>query len=192
MDPAENSLPRAGITFNLGDEDRQALASYGSFDFLPADKVLIKQGQAHGRLFCVVGGRFEARREFDGSHLLLGSIEPGEWIGEVDIFSPSTAICSVVSAEPSRYWTITRERFEEFINDQKDAAIVLLIGLASTLGTRIRGITEQLAVQVKGAKAGVQAPEDPRAYDEDIRSASDLAAAFLRQRDEERLKKRGV
>jgi CRP-like cAMP-binding protein len=192
MDPAENSLPRAGITFNLGDEDRQALASYGSFDFLPAEKALIKQGQPHGRLFCVLGGRFEARRELDGSHLLLGSIEPGEWIGEVDIFSPNAAICSVVAAEPSRYWTITREKFEEFINENKNAAIIVLIGLASTLGTRIRGITEQLATQARTRKTGAESPEDPRAYDDEIRSASDLAAAFLRQRDEERLKKRGV
>jgi CRP-like cAMP-binding protein len=179
----ENSLPSAGIIANLHDEDRAILASYGGFDFLPAGGVLIKQGKPHGKLFCVITGQFEARREYDGSHDVLGPIFPGDWIGEVDIFDPSTAICSVVASEPARYWSISREKFEEYLNNHNLPAVILLIGLASTLGQRIRGVTKKLAEQTQRDKYGSHGLEDPSIEDETIRSAADLAAAFLRQKD---------
>lgn len=183
MSSNDLSLPSAGITANLQDEDREILAAYGSFQMIPTQGVLIKQGKPHGKLFCVVSGRFEARREYDGSHDVLGRISPGDWIGEVDIFDPSTAMCSVVATEPSRYWEITRERLEQFLNSGNTAAIILLIGLASTLGQRIRGITQKLAAQTEKSKRGLSNFEDPVIEDETIRSAADLAAAFLRQKD---------
>ena len=183
FDSMESSLPAAGIIANLQDQDRAILAAHGSFDFLPAGGVLIKQGKPHGKLFCVIGGRFEARREYDGSHDILGPIHPGDWIGEVDIFDPSNAMCSVVATEPCQYWQITRERLEEYMNDHNLPAVVLLIGLASTLGQRIRGITKKLAEQTDRAKFGSRGFEDPVIEDDTIKSAADLAAAFLRQKD---------
>jgi|GEM_PF-740445 len=188
MTTNELSLPGAGITANLQDEDRRALAMYGSFQVIPAGGVLIKQGKPHGRLFCVVGGRFEARREYDASYDLLGYVQAGDWIGEVDIFDPSTAMCSVVASEPCQYWEISRERLEEFLNNHNTAAIILLIGLASTLGQRIRGITKKLAEQSSRSKQFESSFEDPVIDDENIRSAADLAAAFLRQKDSSRFK----
>lgn len=179
----DSILPAAGIITNLRDEDRAVLASHGSFEYLPAGGTLIKQGKPHGKLFCVIGGRFEARREYDASYDLLGPIFPGDWIGEVDIFDPSSAMCSVVASEPSRYWQITRERLEEFMNNHNLPAVILLIGLASTLGQRIRGITKKLAEQSEKAKFGPTGFEDPVIEDDAIKSAADLAAAFLRQKD---------
>jgi len=158
----DNSLPAAGIIANLPDEDRAILASYGAFDLLPAGGGLI--------------------------HDVLGPIFAGDWIGEVDIFDPSTAICSVVASEPSQYWSISREKLEEYLNSHNLPAVVLLIGLASTLGQRIRGITKKLAEQTEKAKYGARGFEDPVIEDDSIRSAADLAAAFLRQKDSSKRK----
>jgi CRP-like cAMP-binding protein len=188
MSNTELFLPSAGIIANLEDDAREILAAHGSFQVIPAGGVLIKQGKPHGKLFCVISGRFEARREYDGSHDVLGRIEPGDWIGEVDIFDPSSAMCSVVAAVPSKYWEIGRERLEEFLNTNKTAAIILLIGLASTLGQRIRGITQKLAEQTEKERRGPQNCEDPVIENETLRSAADLAAAFLRQKDYSKFK----
>lgn len=178
-----SSLPGAGIIANLQDEDRAILSSYGSFEFVPAGGVLIKQGKPHGKLFCITSGRLEARREYDGSHDLLGSIVEGDWIGEVDIFDPNSAMCSVVAVEPCQYWQITRERLEEYLNSHNLPALILLIGLASTLGQRIRSITKKLAEQAEMAKYGSRDVTDPLIDDHAMKSAADLAAAFLQQRD---------
>lgn len=183
MPSLATSLPPAGIIAQLEDDARDALAAYGSFHVAPSETVLIKQGRPHGRLFCVISGTFEARRQNDGDDVLLGTIQRGDWIGEVDIFDPSSAMCSVVASEPSHYWEITRERLEEFFNTHHAIGIVLLIGLASTLGRRIRGITQKLAEQTERAKNPAQAAPEPEIDDRNIRSAADLAAAFLRQKD---------
>ena len=181
MPPLAKSLPSAGITANLDNDSREVLGSHGTFHVAPAGTVLITQGKQHGRLFCVISGTFEARRRNDSDEVLLGTINCGEWIGEVDIFDPSSAMCSVVASEPSHYWEITRERLEEFLNTHHAAGIVLMIGLASTLGRRIRGITQKLAEQSeRPLKTAAKEPE----FDEsNLRSAADLAAAFLRQKD---------
>ena len=80
-----------------------------------------------------------------GKEVLLGSIHDGDWIGEVDILDPSSAMCSVITVEQTQYWEISREELEKFINKNTSAGSVLLIGLAATLGRRIRNVTTKHA-----------------------------------------------
>lgn len=140
-------LPATGIVANLSEEDRDTLSSYGTFHLAQVGAVLIEQGQSHGKLFFTLSGLMHARRVDDGNDILLGRIEPGEWVGEVDLFDPSSAVCSVVAVEPTQYWEITRDDLEEFLNNYNAAGIILMIGLATTLSQRIRGITAKLAEQ---------------------------------------------
>ena len=70
-------------------------------------------------------------------------------MGEVDLFDPSEAVCSVVAIEQCQYWVITRDNLEEFINNHPSAGILLLIGLSTTLSRRIREVTRKLAEQTE-------------------------------------------
>lgn len=140
-------IPAEGIVANLSEEDRDTLSSYGSFHLAQVGAVLIEQGQSHGKLFFTLSGLMHARRVDGGNDILLGRIEPGEWVGEIDLFDPSSAVCSVVAVEPSQYWVISREDLEDFLNNYNAAGIMLMIGLATTLSQRIRGITAKLAEQ---------------------------------------------
>lgn len=142
-------LPAAGLIANLSDEYRNFLSSYGTFHFAKPGTVLIEQGKPHGKLFFIISGLFHARRLDGESDILLGPVRPGEWVGEVDIFDPSAAVCSVVAIEQSQYWVIPREDLEDFINNYPEGGAVLLIGLASTLGRRIRDVTRKLAEQAE-------------------------------------------
>ena len=40
--------------------------------------------------------------------VLLGAIRQGEWVGEVDLFDPVSAMCSVIVIEQAQYWAINR------------------------------------------------------------------------------------
>ena len=140
-------LPAVGIVANLSDEDRDTLSSYGTFHLAQVGAVLIEQGQSHGKLFFTLSGLFHARRADDGNDILLGKIESGEWVGEIDLFDPLSPVCTVAAVEPSQYWAITREDLEDFLNNYNSAGIMLMIGLATTLSQRIRGTTAKLAEQ---------------------------------------------
>ncbi|MEI8294729.1 MAG: cyclic nucleotide-binding domain-containing protein [bacterium] len=146
-------LPAVGIVANLDPTDVKTLGSYGTFEFAAPGSVIIEQGKSHGKLFLLVSGVLEARRKDQANEVLLGEIHEGEWIGEVDLFDPFEAVCSVVAAKESQYWVITRDNLEEFINNYPSAGILLLIGLSTTLGRRIREVTRKLAEQTEITKS---------------------------------------
>lgn len=142
-------LPAVGLVAQLSKEDRDTLSSYGSFHLANPGEILIAEGMPHGKLFFIISGLLHARRNDEGRDILLGSINQGEWVGEVDLFDPASAVCSVIAIEPSQYWMITREDLEDFINNYPAAGIQILIGVAGTLGRRLRGVTKKLAEQTE-------------------------------------------
>ena len=140
-------LPPTGFLSNLSVQQRQNLSLHGTYRYARNGEVLIKEGQNPGRLFLIISGKWEARK--DDTQTLLGEIQPGEWVGEVNIFDPAGALCSVVAVQPSEYWEITREAFEKFINDSRGTGSAILIALAATLGRRVRQSTEGLQQAIK-------------------------------------------
>jgi CRP-like cAMP-binding protein len=136
-------LPPTGPIESLKEEDRALLSSFGSFESAKPGQKIIHQGKPQGVLFLTLSGLLYAKRKEHGHTEILAKIHPGEWLGEINLFDPSTAVCSVEAVKPSEYWVITREAFEKFINQNHAAGSVLLIGLAMTLSKRIRSLTEK-------------------------------------------------
>ncbi len=145
-------LPAVGLVADLTKEDRDTLSSYGSFHLANPGDTLIEEGLPHGKLFFIISGLLHARHVDNGKEILLGAIRQGEWVGEVDLFDPASAVCSVVTIEPSQYWMITRQDLEDYINTYQEAGIRILIGVAGTLGRRLRGVTKKLAEQTELSK----------------------------------------
>ncbi len=152
MSPKSPQLPPVGLIANLSKEDRGTLSSFGSFHEAKSGSVLIDQGKPHGKLFFIIDGLFHARRSDGDTDILLGKMGAGEWVGEVDIFDPSNAVCSVVTVEPAHYWVIPRADLEKFIQDNPAAGSTLLMGLAGTLGRRIRNLTQTMSEQAELSK----------------------------------------
>lgn len=142
-------IPAVGLVAQLSKEDRDTLSSYGSFHLANPSDILIAEGIPHGKLFFIISGLLHARRNDEGRDILLGAINQGEWVGEVDLFDPASAVCSVIAIEPSQYWMITRADLEDFINNYPEAGIQILIGVAATLGRRLRAVTKKLAEQTE-------------------------------------------
>ena len=151
-------LPAVGLIAMLGESSRDTLGEYGSFHTAKPGDVLIEQGKPHGKLFFTLSGKLEARRTDRHSRILLGTIAPGEWLGEIDIFDPSSAVCSVVAVDETEYWVITRGALETFINKNAAAGSMLLIGLAATLGQRIRKLTDKHVATTKSKKTNFIIP----------------------------------
>ena len=145
-------LPPSGPIEGLKMEDRELLSSFGSFESAKPGQKIIHQGKSQGVLFLTLSGLFYAKRKDHGHTEILAKIHPGEWLGEVDLFDPSTAVCSVEAVEPSEYWVITREAFENFINKNHAAGSILLIGLAMTLSKRTRNLTEKHMVVARSKR----------------------------------------
>jgi CRP/FNR family transcriptional regulator, cyclic AMP receptor protein len=137
-------LPVLGLAAELSEEDRGILSSYGEFRFADRGETLITQGDSHGKLFFILSGVLHAVRRDDGREVLLGAIRRGEWVGEVELFDPASALCSVMVIEPIQYWMITRSHLEEFINRCPKAGTQIVISLAALLSKRLRSVTKRL------------------------------------------------
>lgn len=137
-------IPAVGLVAALTKEDRDLLSSYGEFHLAEPDELLIKQDESHGKLFFIVSGLLHAVRKDGDSEELLGTIRQGEWVGEVDLFDPASAICTVKVIDAAQYWVICRKDLEQFINTYPEAGIQIVIGVAATLGKRLRSVTARL------------------------------------------------
>jgi CRP/FNR family transcriptional regulator, cyclic AMP receptor protein len=147
------NLPAVGLVAELSEEDRGILSSYGEFRFADGGDLLIMQGESQGELFFVISGVLHAVRRDADREVLLGAIRQGEWVGEVDLFDPVSAMCSVVVIERAQYWTISRSNLEEFINNYPHAAVQLVISLAALLSRRLRSVTKRLMEEAELAVA---------------------------------------
>jgi CRP-like cAMP-binding protein len=129
-------LPAVGLVAQLSKEDRDTLSSYGEFHL--AD---------HGEILILHAVRHEDERD-----VLLGTIQKGEWVGEVDLFDPGSAMCSVMVIEPVQYWAATRSDVEDFINNYPEAGVQIVVGVATTLSKRLRVVTKKLMEEAEMAE----------------------------------------
>jgi CRP-like cAMP-binding protein len=147
------NLPAVGLVAELSEEHRGILSSYGEFRFADGGDLLITQGESQGELFFIISGVLHAVRRDADREVLLGAIRKGEWVGEVDLFDPVSAMCSVIVIEGAQYWTISRSNLEEFINNYPHAAVQLIISLAALLSRRLRSVTKRLMEEAELAVA---------------------------------------
>lgn len=145
--PAHGVLPAAGFIAHLDEESRKNLSLCGTYLTARAGDALIEEGKSDGKLFFIISGTLEARAASLKNP--LGTVRSGEWVGEVNIFDPEGAMCSVIATEPVQYWMITRGSLEKFMNEHRGGGGVLLIGLAANLGRRLRESTAKAAPPTK-------------------------------------------
>ncbi len=129
-------LPCAGLLATMSADERRILAGLGSMRKANAGSTIVQQGSEMNELILILSGSLEARLE--GATRALGRIESGDWIGELNVFDPAGAGCSVVALEDTTYWAISRSNLEGFLSSNQRAGIQLLVGLANTLGKRLR------------------------------------------------------
>ncbi len=92
----------------MEEEDRRLLSNYG--EFLPGQEgdTLIEEGADQNSLLFLISGLLHVVTAKDDKLTLLARVEPGESIGEVNLFDPSKASASVVSKSFSQVWKADR------------------------------------------------------------------------------------
>jgi len=143
-DLSSNELPAIGFAAELSDSDRQALSCFG--EFLPGnpDEPLIKEGAEQSSLYFVVSGKLHAQTETDGRRVLLGRLEKGDIIGEVNIFDPGTASATVLPIEFSQLWRLDRAGFDQLVKEEPALATKILTAIATQLSKRLRETNDKV------------------------------------------------
>jgi len=138
-------LPAQGILEPLGDEDRDILSGYGEFLPVQPGQHLIEEGMQQSSLFFVVSGKFHATAMRGGHKVLLGPVQKGETLGEINLLDPNVASATVTAVEFSQVWRIDGSSLEGYINEYPRSAAWLLIGVGRTIAHRLRAVNEKIA-----------------------------------------------
>lgn len=141
---SQPTLPPIGWVADLNNEDRELLASYGEFISAYPDRDLIEQGWQQTHLYLVVSGVLDVRRVGLEQDVPIGSLGPGESIGEMSIFDPGPASASVRAQEFSQVWRINRDSLASYLNDSPGSGLLVLGALATILSKRVRLLSQQL------------------------------------------------
>lgn len=140
-------LPAIGIVADMNDEDRALLGNYGEFLPVHSRQCLIEEGAPQDCLFFVISGLLHVHMRVDGRDQLLARIEPGETLGEVNLFDPAEASASVTAQEFSQIWRANRDDIEAFVAMYPTGGADLLGGIVKCMSRRIRQINNKLSDQ---------------------------------------------
>lgn len=138
-------LPAMGIVSAMEEEDRRLLSDYGEFLPVQEGDTLIDEGADQNSLLFLISGLLHVVTTKDDKLVLLARVEPGESIGEVNLFDPSKASASVVAKSFSQVWKARRNDLDDFLNAYPEAAGRLMIGLLSELSKRLRNMNQKLS-----------------------------------------------
>ena len=137
-DPTLNELPMCDLLARFSRDDRRALSPYGTFLVLKANEVVIREGEPQNCLFFLVSGTLHALHKVQDGATPVGSIQAGEWFGEINIFDPQVASAEVVAHDKAQIWRISRAGLEEFLNANPVLGCQLLLTISELLSRRAR------------------------------------------------------
>lgn len=137
-------LPALGIVAELEEDDRRLLSDYGEFLPIQEGDSLIQEGTDQDSLVFLISGLLHVVTERDGSVVLLARVQPGESIGEVNLFDPAKASASVIAKTFSQVWKARRSDLEDFLAAYPEPAGRLMIGLLSEMSRRLRNMNSKI------------------------------------------------
>lgn len=124
-----DALRQTEIFDELRTDDLAALASLVEAQELEAGDPLVREGEVSGRLYVVVKGRLEARREDRPMH----EIVPGEAVDDFSLLDGGAAHHDVVAVEPTTLLVLRRAEFLEILEERPQVAERMLAHLARRL-----------------------------------------------------------
>ncbi len=148
----------------------------------PAGAVLFEEGDPGSRLYVIQSGRVRVERTVGGRRLVLATLGPGDFFGEMAVLEKLPRSATAVVVEPSRILELDEQAFEGLVKGNGEVGLRLLRKLSARLREATRQVQNFLAadamgraVEVLRALAGPAGPEGWRPVPSDL-TAEELAA----------------
>jgi len=137
---------------DLDDEEIKILARWTKAYSADTGCVVLNEGDKSNCLCIIIKGVINIFKKLPDEHLKVAEVSTGESIGEMGIIDGEPFSASGIASEDSIVLLITREDFEDIINQNLELGNKLLWKLARILTSRLRHTTKRLAETLTGQK----------------------------------------
>ena len=138
---------------DFNDDEVEILARWTRAYSADTGCVVLNEGDESNCLCIIIKGVINIFKGLPhGEHLKIADISAGEPVGEMGIVNGKPFSASAIAPENSVVLLITREDFEDIVNQHRELGNKLLWKLASLLSVRLRLTTARLAALLTGEK----------------------------------------
>jgi CRP/FNR family cyclic AMP-dependent transcriptional regulator len=133
-------LAQVPLFSELGDSELTAIANMATTRSLPANSVVVNEGDQTNSLYVINSGKVKIYlADENGKEVMLGISGPGEYFGEM-VLDGGPRSASVMTLEPSKFSIIQKEDLEKYLHNHPEVALSIIKHLIN----RIRALTENV------------------------------------------------
>ncbi|MCI4669713.1 MAG: patatin-like phospholipase family protein [Bacteroidia bacterium] len=108
----------------MSDETFEEFASLLEWVELPANRLLVRQGDRGDSMYILISGRLQAWiSQDDGSKQIIGEVAKGESVGEMALFTGDPRSADILSIRDSLLVKISKETFDKLVQKFPQSAI---------------------------------------------------------------------
>ncbi|MFH1531053.1 MAG: cyclic nucleotide-binding domain-containing protein [Pseudomonadota bacterium] len=160
------ALRRAPTLASLGDAHFEGLLRVMKMHRFAPGEVFFREGRPGDSMAVIAAGEFRVSVTApDGSQREIGTLGPGEVVGEMVCVDPAPRSATVTATKPSVVFLLSRSMLLALKERGPAVAMALLTGVVGQVTDRIRKIHARLDEQITAAEKGRQAPAGPRVRD---------------------------
>lgn len=136
-------LSNVPIFASLADDERQAIADMATTRSLPANSVVVNEGDQTDSMYIILSGKVKIYlSDEDGKEITLGIEGPGDYFGEM-VLDGGLRSASVMTIEPSKFSIIQKHDLEKYLLQNPSVALEIvrqLIGRIRALSDNVRSL----------------------------------------------------
>lgn len=143
------SLQGTALFHNFTDKGLGFMASIARVKPLSAGTPLFVQHMMGEALYVVTQGSLQLSVERGGDAVTLGSVGPGDTLGEVAMLRSGPRQCTAVAEVDAQLLEITRRDLAQLQRSKPQACLKLLIAIVEQVGQRLRDVEPELQALVQ-------------------------------------------
>jgi HEAT repeat protein len=150
-------LSRVPLFAQLTLEQLEAIDATMSEVHYMEGETITREGETGDELFVVLEGEVSIYKETEGDRLLLSTLGPGSYLGEMAILSDEPRSATALAAGPARLLSLRGDRLKDLILDMPEISFELL----RVLTGRVRTVEHRLAETGTSDASGSSSPPSP-------------------------------
>lgn len=134
-------LAKVPLFHGLDAENLNAIANQAVSQQYPKNSILVYEGEEPDALYIIVSGKAKVYvSDEDGKELVLDSLGPGEFFGELALIDGAPRSATVMTTDKATLLKINQKDFSSYLQNTPGVALNVLKELAR----RVRGVNEHI------------------------------------------------